>query len=70
MKLNVFGRKIEVIKANTGWRVFYLGEGIKREADLFIPENITEAEIVGYLADLCHEWIIGAKNSKVTIISN
>lgn len=68
MKLKVYGKKIEVIQAKKGWKVFYLGEGLKRLApDLFIPQSIRENEVVNYLADLCHEWAT-EKNSQVIVI--
>jgi len=65
MKLNVYGKRIEAVKTDNGWKVFYLGEGLKRLAnDLVIPKSISEDEVIPYLADLCHEWAT-AKNSQV-----
>lgn len=58
MKLNVFGKKIEVARKENQWKVFYFGnEGKKRAAeDIVLPAGLKEEEIVAYIADLCHEW--------------
>lgn len=57
MKLNLYGKKIEILPVSTGWAVFHLGdEGKKRPArDIVIPKALTEAEIPKYLEDLLHE---------------
>lgn len=69
MKLNVFGKNIEAIKRDSQWKVFYLGnEGKKRLAgDILIPSDIGEEELVGYLADLCHEWARPNHNDVVNV---
>lgn len=71
MKINVFGRMIEVVKAGNNWVVFYLGnEGKKRPADdLAVPAELQEDELPGYLADLCHEWETGT-NNRVEILQD
>ena len=58
MKFNVFGKNIEVIQRNSEWIVFYLGNECKKRLaqDVFIPSDISEDQLVGYLSDLCHEW--------------
>jgi hypothetical protein len=58
MRINVFGRIVEVIRSGERWKVFYLGnEGKKRPAsDIHIPPEVREEGIEEYLADLCHEW--------------
>ncbi|MDF2179548.1 hypothetical protein P2G88_14945 [Aliiglaciecola sp. CAU 1673] len=58
MLLNVFGREVEVVRRERAWKAFYKGnEGKKRLAqDIFIPGELAENEIVGYVSDLCHEW--------------
>ncbi len=58
MKMNVFGKRLEVVRTDRRWIVFYLGaEGLKRLADdLSIPPDLAEDRILRYLADLCHEW--------------
>ena len=69
MKLNVFGKLIEVVKKNNGWNVFIIGsEGKKRLAnEIVIPPELQEDEIVDYITDLCHEWETKS-NNKVEII--
>ncbi len=58
MKLDVYGRKREVIRHRNQWRVLISGtEGKKRIAeDIMIPSHIKEEALMNYLADLCHEW--------------
>ena len=59
MKLNVFGRDVEISKDSKGaWVAYYLGnEGKKRLAqDIIIPKQLAESELIEYVADLCHEW--------------
>ena len=69
MKLEVFGKLVEVNRRNRRWLIFYLGnEGKKRTAtDISIPDNISEAEVVSYIADLCHEWAT-PKNPEVKVL--
>jgi hypothetical protein len=69
VKLNVFGRIIEVIRDDSCWKVFYLGnEGKMRPADdIHIPAQIKEEDVVNYLADICHEWATPNKNDVVVI---
>ena len=57
MKLNAFGKCIEVISRNDKWVVFYLGdEGKKRLAEgIVIPPTIIEEQLIEYLSDLLHE---------------
>lgn len=69
MKLNVFGRYIEVVRNIDKWNVYYLGnEGKRRIAeDMIIPSSVQEDELVEYIADLCHEWASSNK-SQVTVL--
>jgi hypothetical protein len=71
MKLNVFGRDVEVIRRDDEWAVFYIGgEGKKRLAnDIQIPEDINAAELLDYISDLCHEWAT-LKYPKVQLLSS
>ena len=70
MKINVYGKIIEVIKKDNCWRVFYVGsEGKKRLAnDLVIPSELHKDEFLKYIADLCHEWETKV-NNKVEILT-
>ena len=58
IKLDVFGRRMLVEETEHGWSVFYLGqEGKRRPAtNIVVPRSVTAAQLVQYLADLCHEW--------------
>lgn len=58
IRLDVFGRHVLVERVGGGWSVSYLGsDGKKRPArDIIVPASVTEAELIEYLADLCHEW--------------
>lgn len=69
MKLNVYGKKIEVSKISGNWTVFYLGnEGKKRAAhDIVIPHELKENEIINYIEDLFHEWATPSNNKIVEI---
>ncbi len=70
MRLNLFGKAIEVVRSQEKWQVFYLGsEGKKRTAEeIIIPSEIKETEIISYLEALCHEQAT-PKNSRITIIN-
>ncbi len=65
MKLNAYGKRIEVVKMSDSWVVYYLGnEGKKRTAhDILIPYDLQKEEIQNYLEDLLHEWARPDKNS-------
>lgn len=58
MRLNVFGRIIEIVRNGAHWQVFYCGnEGKKRLANnITLPGELEEKDLVEYVADLCHEW--------------
>lgn len=59
MKLDVFGKKeLEVVRREGEWLAFYCGnDGKKRRAyEIVIPNSLSEQEVVGYIADLFHEW--------------
>lgn len=58
MRLDVFGKEIELVRKHEQWLVFYPGsDGKKRLADdLIVPSELAESELPGYFSDLCHEW--------------
>jgi hypothetical protein len=58
LELDVFGTRVRAVRDEGRWSLFYLGaDGKKRPAtDLLVPDSVTESELEGYLADLCHEW--------------
>lgn len=69
MKIDLFGKEVEVLRVNNNWQVFYLGnEGKKRlAADIIIPASTKENDVVLYLADIYHEFST-SKNPEVKII--
>ena len=58
IKLKAFGRPLIIERRGGHWAVFVAGnEGKRRPApDVFIPDGISENEIVVFLDDLLHEW--------------
>lgn len=58
MKIDVYGKEVEVIQSGNDWVAFYPGnDGKKRNAeDIKIPAGIKQSEVVVLIADLCHEW--------------
>ena len=62
LKFNVFGRDVQVIKADEKWLAYYCGADGKRRpaSDIVIPNDVPEAELTQYLGDLCHEWATSA----------
>jgi len=71
LKLNVFGKEVEVIRNNNSWVVYYCGnEGKKRIAhDIKLPANLPESDVVTYIDDLCHEWAT-PNNSEVKVLKS
>jgi hypothetical protein len=71
MKINVFGKLIEVVRKDNSWDIFYLGtDGKKRSVnDIVIPADLKEEELTEYLSDLCHEWATPV-NKEVKILDS
>ncbi len=69
MKLDVYGKRVDLDNAHGRWHVFYVGhEGKKRRAtDIHIPDNVRAHEVMQFIADLCHEWAT-PRNSTVRLI--
>ena len=69
LKFDVFGRDVAIVKTESGWHAFYLGNDGKRRpaGDIIVPASIPEAEIAQYLDDLCHEWASDRNNSVTRI---
>ena len=69
LKFDVFGRNVAIVKTESGWQAFYLGNDGKRRpaGDIIVPASIPEAEIAQYLDDLCHEWASDRNNSVTRI---
>ncbi len=49
---------MEVVRQEGEWLTFYCGNNGKRRRahDIVVPASLSEAEVVGYIADLFHEW--------------
>jgi hypothetical protein len=58
MILDVFGQRIEAIRTEKCWKIFYLGtDGKKRPAsDIAVPWSVQEEDLARYLDDLRHEY--------------
>ena len=58
LHLCVFGRPMQLVATRNGWKAYYPGaDGKRRRAhDVVLPSDITEQEVVGCVADICHEW--------------
>jgi hypothetical protein len=56
MKLDAYGKRIEVIKEAESWVIYELGEGKRTlSKDIFIPSDYSEPEVIQYLEDMLHE---------------
>ena len=69
MKLNVYGRIVQIEQATDSWKAYYVGnEGKRRPAvDIVIPKHINRENLLEYIADLCHEWAT-PRNNDVKIL--
>ena len=67
MKVNAYGRELEILKKGGSWRVFDLGnEGKKRPAsDIAISPAVDANQFSEYLSDLLHEYA-SQRNPEVT----
>ena len=56
MKLNAYGKLLEIKRENEMWIIYELGEGKKtRSNDIYIPAEYNEEEVVRFLEDMLHE---------------
>ena len=56
LEFNIFGRMMCVIREESRWAVYHIGDGKRRRAyDIVIPSDLTEKELETYLFDLFHE---------------
>ena len=69
MKVNAYGRDLEVIRVQDEWQVYDLGnEGKKRSArDIRIPPEVDEAAVCTFLGDLLHEYA-SARHPSVRVL--
>ena len=66
LRLNAFGRLLDIERIQDRWQVFDKGnEGKRRLAtDIFVPDDLAKDDIIGYLDDLLHEYS-NAQNPKI-----
>lgn len=70
-KYDIFGREVLIERSQNRWATFYHGsEGKRRNAGIFVPPEITEAELTQFLSDLCHEWATERHPSVVRLSEN
>jgi hypothetical protein len=57
MKLDVFGRKMQIFREGDQWIVFLLGDDGKKRLmqDVAIPSELKEEQILQYISDMFHE---------------
>lgn len=56
MKLNAYGKLLEIKRENEIWVVYEVGEGKKsRSNDIYIPSEYNEKQVVRFLEDILHE---------------
>ena len=56
MKLDAFGKRMEVARENDQWVIYELGEGKKtRSSAIYIPAEYDEEKVLQFLNDLFHE---------------
>lgn len=69
IKLNAYGKRIDVEFIDGKWIAFYRGGDGKRmrAANLAIPPDLERDEVVTYIADLLHESAT-ERNPDVTIL--
>lgn len=58
MKINAFGRRLDIRRVDGRWVVFAPGSDGKRRKlpDILIPAELGQNELVVFLDDLLHEW--------------
>lgn len=56
MRLNAYGKLLEIIRENETWVIYEIGEGKKsRSNDIYIPSEFNEMQVVRFLEDMLHE---------------
>lgn len=63
MKFDIYNRFIiEIIRKDGRWLAFRLGEGSKiPEANLIVPQDLGESELITFLDDIFHECALPGK---------
>jgi hypothetical protein len=56
MRLNAFGKWLEVMREDGVWIVYELGDGKKVQTkDFYIPSDYNQTQVIQYLEDMLHE---------------
>ena len=56
MRLNAYGKLLEIKREHETWVIYELGEGKKsRSNDICIPSEYNEEQVVRFMEDLLHE---------------
>lgn len=56
MKLNAYGKILEIARENGNWIIYEIGEGKKsRSNDIYIPSEYTANQVIQFLEDMLHE---------------
>lgn len=56
MKLDAYGRQLEILRESELWVIYEVGEGKKScSHDISIPPDYNEKQVLTYLEDLFHE---------------
>jgi hypothetical protein len=56
MRLNAYGKLLEIIRENESWVIYEVGEGKKsRSNDIYIPSDYNKEQVVRFLEDMLHE---------------
>ena len=63
LRIDLFGRPIEVVREGRGWLVYHLGnEGKRRRArDIEIPPELGADAVEAWLDDMFHEYASAAR---------
>ena len=69
MKLEICGRRIEVVRVDGGWAAYHSGnDGKRRPArDLNIPGELGEHEVEQFLSDLLHGYAVPGADSATMV---
>ncbi len=56
MKLDAYGKLLEIVRENDTWAIYQLGEGRRsRSHDIVIPSDFNKSQVIQFLEDMLHE---------------
>ncbi|MGH7232042.1 MAG: DUF7661 family protein [Nitrospiraceae bacterium] len=69
MLFDVFGKKMQAVRTDNAWSLFWISpEGKRRRVDdVIVPSSLSEEELPGYLDDLYHEYATNTHPSVLRI---